>query len=190
MFPSYQYSLHSDITKYSEVIYLENKTDDNASMCFQFIPKSNSSDSEYETICFDIDDLIEACSDINYSIDELTNFPNVAKSRIALSRLIYRDFEMELINKMYMFSRALKHSLRQRIIKEITRRESMTVTQLWIALRIEQSVCSQHLKILRDTGIVQVDKSGKEHYYTINEKKINQVTQSLQNAFKEGPSVR
>jgi len=43
-----------------------------------------------------------------------------------------------------------------------------TVTELWIAFRIEQSPMSQHLTILRRAKLVNYEKRGKEHYYSLN----------------------
>jgi DNA-binding transcriptional ArsR family regulator len=53
----------------------------------------------------------------------------------------------------------------------------MTVTELYVQLRLEQSVASQHLAILRRAGIVKTDRDGKYIYYRVNEERVTQINQ-------------
>lgn len=64
--------------------------------------------------------------------------------------------------------RAVKHPLRQQIIELLEENEKMTVTDLYIKLRLEQSVASQHLAILRRAGVVETERQGKFIYYQVN----------------------
>ena len=60
--------------------------------------------------------------------------------------------------------------LRQRIIEVLEESDNMTVTDIYIKLRLEQSVASQHLAILRRAGVVITDRQGKFIYYFDKEK--------------------
>lgn len=60
-----------------------------------------------------------------------------------------------------MILRALNHKLRQQILKLIDEHQKMTVTEIYVKLRLEQSVASQHLAILRRAGIVVTVREGK-----------------------------
>lgn len=71
--------------------------------------------------------------------------------------------------------RAVNHRFRTRIIDELRLSGSMTVTDLRIKLRIEQSVMSQHLAILRLTGIVTTDRHGKLIYYTLDQERYDKI---------------
>ena len=51
--------------------------------------------------------------------------------------------------KAAMILRALNHKLRQQIVKLIDEHQKVTVTEIYVKLRLEQSVASQHLAILR-----------------------------------------
>jgi DNA-binding transcriptional ArsR family regulator len=51
----------------------------------------------------------------------------------------------------------------------------MTVTELYVQLRLEQSVASQHLAILRRAGIVNAERDGKFIYYRINEERVRRI---------------
>ena len=51
----------------------------------------------------------------------------------------------------------------------------MKVTDIYVKLRLEQSVASQHLAILRRANIVRTERMGKEIYYSLNNNRIEQV---------------
>ena len=76
------------------------------------------------------------------------------------------------IKKASLVLRALNHKLRQQIIRIIAEENKLTVTEIYIKLRLEQSVASQHLAILRKTGIVTTQREGKFIYYTINTDRV------------------
>ena len=79
------------------------------------------------------------------------------------------------IKKASLVLRSLNHKLRQQIIKLIDESKKMTVTEIYVKLRLEQSVASQHLSILRKAGIVKTEREGKFIYYTINKDRIDGV---------------
>lgn len=64
--------------------------------------------------------------------------------------------------------RALDHIFRLRILILLRKNEVLTVTDLWVKLRSEQSVVSQHLAVLREVGLVDTTRSGKFIYYEID----------------------
>ena len=79
------------------------------------------------------------------------------------------------IKKASLVLRSLNHKLRQQIIKTINENEKLAVTEIYVKLRLEQSVASQHLAILRKAGIVTTKRDGKFIYYTINKKRIEAI---------------
>ena len=72
------------------------------------------------------------------------------------------------LKKAAMIFRAINHKLRQQIVQIIHQAGSITVTQLYVKLRIEQSVASQHLAILRKAAFVKTDREEKFIHYKIN----------------------
>src|SRR5215472_3477875 len=76
------------------------------------------------------------------------------------------------LKKAAMILRALNHKLRQQIIRILDENKRLTVTELYVQLRLEQSVASQHLAILRRAGIVKTERDGKFIHYTINHQRI------------------
>src|SRR5450432_670705 len=91
------------------------------------------------------------------------------------------DIDYHNIKKAAMVLRALNHKLRQQVIKTIHENKRLTVTQLYVKLRLEQSVASQHLAILRKAGIVSTQRDGKFIFYTINFSRIDSINGFVKN---------
>ncbi|HTN36765.1 MAG TPA: metalloregulator ArsR/SmtB family transcription factor [Arachidicoccus sp.] len=72
------------------------------------------------------------------------------------------------MKKAALILRAINHKLRLQIVKLIQENEKITVTEIYVKLRLEQSVVSQHLAILRRASLVTTQRDGKFIYYTIN----------------------
>lgn len=80
------------------------------------------------------------------------------------------------LKKAALVLRALNHKLRQQILTLVETEKKITVTEIYVRMRLEQSVASQHLAILRRAGIVSTQRDGKFIYYTVNYKRINEIT--------------
>ena len=94
--------------------------------------------------------------------------------------------QVDLLNlkKASMILRAINHKLRQQILKLIDEQGRITVTEIYVKLRLEQSVASQHLAILRKAGFVKTERDGKFIYYTVNPTRLedlNKFVESLLN---------
>ena len=79
------------------------------------------------------------------------------------------------IKNAAMTLRSINHKLRQQILKLLEENKRMKVTDIYVKLRLEQSVASQHLAILRQANIVSTERMGKEIYYSLNNNRIEQV---------------
>ena len=80
------------------------------------------------------------------------------------------------LRKAVLVLRAVNHDLRQQIIALLLEKERMTVTDIYIKLRLEQSVASQHLAILRRANVVSTAREGKYIYYSINPDRLGQIS--------------
>ena len=83
------------------------------------------------------------------------------------------------VKKSALILRALNHKLRQQILKLLEEQNKLTVTQIYVHLRLEQSVASQHLAILRRAGIVKTEREGKFIYYILNHARIAEIGNSV-----------
>ncbi|NND06044.1 MAG: helix-turn-helix transcriptional regulator [Saprospiraceae bacterium] len=84
------------------------------------------------------------------------------------------------LRKAVLVLRAVNHKLRQRIIDLLEEGESMTVTDIYIKLRLEQSVASQHLAILRRAGVVKTERQGKFIYYSLDKDRLAQISRLVE----------
>jgi DNA-binding transcriptional ArsR family regulator len=94
-----------------------------------------------------------------------------------------RSIKIDLLNtkKAALILRAVNHKLRQQMLKLIDDQGKMTVTELYLKLRLEQSVASQHLAILRKAAIVKTIRNGKFIYYSINAERLEEVNEFVNN---------
>jgi len=84
------------------------------------------------------------------------------------------------LRKAVLVLRAINHKLRQRVIDLLEENEKMTVTDIYIKLRLEQSVASQHLAILRRAGIVCTERQGKFIFYGLDKDRIGQISKIIE----------
>ena len=105
----------------------------------------------------------------------MMNAPN--QSLVINDKEATEDIKMDFLRlkKAAMILRALNHKLRQQLLKLIDEKEKITVTEIYVNLRLEQSVVSQHLAILRRAGIVITKREGKFIFYSLNYKRIKEI---------------
>lgn len=84
------------------------------------------------------------------------------------------------LRKAVLVLRAVNHKLRQRVIDLLEESESLTVTDIYIKLRLEQSVASQHLAILRRAGVVATEREGKFIYYSLDRDRLAQISRLVE----------
>ncbi len=63
--------------------------------------------------------------------------------------------------------KALAHPLRMQILAFIDKHGEINVNKIYRALKLEQSITSQHLKILRNAELVKYRRDGKRIYYSV-----------------------
>ena len=68
--------------------------------------------------------------------------------------------------------RAVAHPLRMQILEFIDQNDQINVNKIYNTLNLEQSITSQHLRILRLAGLVETHRDGKFIYYSVNYDKI------------------
>ncbi|MBP6625596.1 MAG: helix-turn-helix transcriptional regulator [Chitinophagaceae bacterium] len=98
----------------------------------------------------------------------------------SVSRINYLD-----VKKAAAILRAINHKLRQSIIKLLEEKDNLTVTEIYVKLRVEQSVASQHLAILRRAEFVQTNRDGKNIHYSLNGARLDEVNQFVKLLLKD-----
>ena len=87
------------------------------------------------------------------------------------------------LKKAAMILRALNHKLRQQLLHLLDEQKKVTVTEIYVKLRLEQSVVSQHLAIMRRAGVVSTKREGKFIYYSVNYNRIKDISAFIEQLF-------
>jgi ArsR family transcriptional regulator len=75
--------------------------------------------------------------------------------------------------------RALAHPIRLKIIGFIDKNKSINVNKIYGSLKLEQSITSQHLRILRAADVVETNRNGKYIIYSVNYDKVSHYLDSI-----------
>lgn len=93
--------------------------------------------------------------------------------------------DYSVLRKSVLILRAVNHSLRQKMIKILEEEGRMTVTELYVKMRLEQSVASQHLALLRRAGVVITERDGKFIYYSLDKNRISEISNLLEDLVRK-----
>jgi ArsR family transcriptional regulator len=94
------------------------------------------------------------------------------------NRVVIDDEKLEVSSE---YLRALAHPLRMRILAFIDRHTAVNVNKIYNTLQLEQSITSQHLKILREVGIVETERDGKYILYKVAYDKLGESINAIRN---------
>ena len=84
------------------------------------------------------------------------------------------------IEKMTQILKALAHPTRLEILLFLKERESECVCKIYESLNLEQSNISQHLRILKNSGVLDPKKEGQWVHYRVAYKEIFDILQSVE----------
>lgn len=90
-------------------------------------------------------------------------------------------FHQEKLRVSSELMRAMAHPLRLRILAFIDQHGTINVNKIYNTLKIEQSITSQHLRILRDAGVLLAERDGKYIHYTIDYAIVSKVERAVRN---------
>jgi DNA-binding transcriptional ArsR family regulator len=71
--------------------------------------------------------------------------------------------------------RDVNHTLRQQMLRRLHQKGKMAVSELYVKMRLEQSVASRHLAILRKANLVNADRLEKFICYPVSYKRLDEV---------------
>jgi len=75
--------------------------------------------------------------------------------------------------------KALAHPTRLEILMQLKDKESACVCTIYEALNLEQSNISQHLRILKNSGILSSRKEGQWVHYSVTHEEIFSILKSI-----------
>lgn len=80
--------------------------------------------------------------------------------------------------------KALAHPVRIEIIRLLSERE-LCVCEILESLKLDQPIISQHLAVLRHSGVVDSEKRGLRIYYWLKSRKFAQLVEILEEIIAE-----
>jgi DNA-binding transcriptional ArsR family regulator len=87
-------------------------------------------------------------------------------------RRVKVNLDNEKLETSSVILRAMAHPLRMKILEFIDKNKTINVNKIYNTLKLEQSITSQHLKILRAAGLVHTHREGKFIHYSLDYPKI------------------
>jgi len=84
------------------------------------------------------------------------------------------------IEKMTQLLKALAHPTRLEILLFLKDRDSECVCKIYEHLNLEQSNISQHLRILKNSGVLTSKKEGQWVHYSVAHEEIYDILQSIE----------
>ncbi|MEE9372754.1 MAG: metalloregulator ArsR/SmtB family transcription factor [Saprospiraceae bacterium] len=90
-------------------------------------------------------------------------------------------FSEAKLNYSCNLMRALAHPLRLRILEYIDVEGETNVNRIYRSLNIEQSITSQHLRVLRLADVVHCERNGKMVVYKIKYDVVSKAERALNN---------
>ena len=93
------------------------------------------------------------------------------------------QFNQEL-QELASFARVLSHPARIQILQELINKKSCTCLDIVDELPLAQSTVSQHLKVLKEVGIIEGHIDGTRICYCINTEKMKKLRDGFTALFK------
>lgn len=97
----------------------------------------------------------------------------MAKSKPAQVKKL--TLNLDEIKKASLVLRALNHKTRQRMLELINEKKEIRVTDIYKKLKLEQSLASAYLALLRKAGVVKTRRDGQVILYSVNHQRLSEV---------------
>lgn len=121
----------------------------------------------------------------NESYTPPSYIPSVQLRNLRTMRKTVTSVNHDKLEDSTQILRALTHPLRMRILQFIDKHGTINVNKIYNTLKLEQSITSQHLKVLRLSGLVKAEKDGKYMHYSINYDKVGQTIKAIRKFLDE-----
>lgn len=89
-----------------------------------------------------------------------------------MEALIINDHSEEGLERTATFLKAIAHPMRIAILDLLSDGQSKSVTQIYQRLGLEQAVASHHLGLLKNKGVLNSKRVGKNIYYSLRSEKL------------------
>ena len=90
-----------------------------------------------------------------------------------------KELNIEKLNLAANMLKAIAHPMRIAILSYLEEGNKLTVKQIHELLQIEQSTTSHHLGILKDKGVLESKREGKNTYYFLKHQRLSRVIECV-----------
>ena len=87
--------------------------------------------------------------------------------------MVINELTVEQLERAANMLRAIAHPMRIAILNFLEDGKKRSVTEIYEKIGIEQSTTSHHLGILKDKGVLNSNREGKNTYYSIRHNKLS-----------------
>ena len=94
------------------------------------------------------------------------------------TKVIFNNEKLQVSSELM---RALAHPLRLKILEFIDKHGTINVNKIYNTLKLEQSITSQHLRILKSAGVVDAKREGKFIHYSIDYPTVKKAHRAVNN---------
>jgi DNA-binding transcriptional ArsR family regulator len=92
----------------------------------------------------------------------------------------YSEFDIEKLPMAAEMLKAIAHPMRIAIVGYLEGGVKLTVTEIHERLGIEQSTTSHHLGILKNKGVLNSKRSGKNTYYYLKHAELSDLLECIE----------
>lgn len=85
------------------------------------------------------------------------------------------ELDAKILENAASMLKAIAHPLRIAIINQLDDGKRLTVTEIHQKLKIEQSTASHHLGILKDKGVLECQRDGKNIFYFLKHDSLHNI---------------
>jgi len=120
---------------------------------------------------------------INYRIFAIAHYFKTTKvTSMRKAKVTISDDKLQVSSEIL---RALAHPLRMKILEFIDQNDRINVNKIYNTLKLEQSITSQHLRILRLAGLVITQRDGKFIHYSLDYDKLANAVEAIDSFLEE-----
>ncbi len=88
-------------------------------------------------------------------------------------------YDHEKLERASELLKVIAHPSRIGIIRLLEDKNRMTVSEIFERLNLEQAVVSQHLRLLKDKGVLMCEREGKNRYYFLKNQQFSKIIKCI-----------
>lgn len=99
----------------------------------------------------------------------------MAKAKTTGSANKKQLFDLAEVQSAGLVLRSLNHKIRQNILNLLDANKEVRVTDVYKKLKLEQSLASSYLGMLRRANVVKTRRDGQVIYYSVNYQRLSEI---------------